>query len=89
MRRLRVLWVVLAANFAVGCPMDREDVLEDKACDEDGTCALGFRCRDDKCVLDDRDRERAQGLTFDGAVNTEPAANTEPARDAAAAERPE
>jgi hypothetical protein len=32
--------------------MDREEVLKDKRCDQNGNCAFGYRCQSGTCVLD-------------------------------------
>lgn len=54
-----LLGVLAIGPVLVACPMDREEVLEKKSCDSEGRCALGYRCRDDMCVPDDREGKRA------------------------------
>jgi hypothetical protein len=52
--------------------MDREQVLRDKLCAEDGRCARGFRCQGGTCVLA---TTREQGLSLVVATAPDAAAN--------------
>jgi hypothetical protein len=60
---LRLVWACVAFPLFVGCAMDREEVLKNKTCEPDGTCAFGYRCRDGTCVPDGQEGRRASALS--------------------------
>jgi hypothetical protein len=54
--------IALLALAAIGCAMDREQVLDKKLCDADGKCARGYRCQRGTCVLDTTSNASALSL---------------------------
>jgi hypothetical protein len=61
------VWVALLALAAIGCAMDREQVLDRKLCDADGKCARGYRCQRGTCALDTTSNASARSFADAGS----------------------